>query len=625
MINHEKRIIYYLFFCLIFEVKSQQLIDFSNISDTVWVGKPVIFNSLQPNKNIILYYSTDDGNSWETLANNFNALYIWEVPFTLNKQIVFKAIKKDTVGFELIWHNKFAHTDEIRSIDFSPDGKYVLTYSTDGWLKVWDIANKIGIDSLVISGEEYLYDAKFYKTSGKILYSVGANTFIWDRNKKSTKSFFTTNFDSFIRKIDVNPQKTEFATVTNDIDVNSYDNENYLPNYFDFSSAAEYGNAYDIRYSNDGKYVGIPTYNGKIIINDLDNYNSNYKVDSKPIYSLCFLNDNNNVAFGGASTKLQFYDRVNRSYDTLVPSFKSAIRDIKYSQSRNEVYASSTDSTLKIWNVETKQKFPLELNEPYQILTFDITQTSDTIATSGRENEFRIWKNYQILEEVELDTFVCMQEVFFKISTDIHHPQPNEKINAFVEISAKYQDTLRKLDWWEVHTEIRLPISSVFDSDYEDLIEDLYYSFDVDSNFVFSPNYFWEDSFKSLYFNKKSEVLIIDTVIITPEDNFYPIIKSDSVQIEYYCENYSSFEFVQIPKITQVVKNNNFIQCFFDEDIDNNTEILVFDYSGKVYSNTFYYFASSEELIIENINSGLIFVLLKNKNYTISLKLYSNK
>jgi len=614
-----------LFFYLIFDIKAQNFVDFNSIGDSVWVGKPVEFISLQPNKNISLYYSLDNGKSWTNFANNFNSSYTWEVPFTLKKKIIFKAIKKDTVGFELIWHNKYAHNDEIRSIDFSPDGKYVLTYSLDGKLKVWDIANKIGIDSLVISGEDYLYDAKFYKTSDKILYSVGANTFIWDRKKKSTKSFFTTNFDSFIRKIDVNPHKTEFTTVTNDIDLNSYENENYLPNYLDFYLTSNYGNAYDVRYSNDGKFVGISTYNGKIIINNLNNYDANYKVDSKPIYSLCFLNDNNNLAFGGASMKLQFYDRVNRSYDTLVPSFKSAIRDIKYSQSRNEVYASSTDSTLKIWDVQSKEKFPLEIKEPYQILTIDLTKSSDTIATAGRKNEFRIWRNYQIIEEIELDTFVCLQEVFFQISTDIHNPQPNKEINAFVEISAKYQDTLQKLDLWDVHTEIKLPISSVFDSDYEDLIEGLYYSFDVDSNFVFSPNYFWEDSFKSLYFNKKSEALIIDTVIITPEDNFYPIIKSDSVQIEYYCENFSSPEFEQVPKLIQIVKNNNLIQCFFDEEIDNNTEILVFDYSGKVYSNTFYYFANSKELIIENNNSGLIFAVLKNKNYTISIKLYSNK
>ena len=602
------------------ELNAQNLIEYSG-KDTIWVGKSIEFQSLVPDENISIYYSFDNGRSWQLISESNSKTINWEVPFTLSKKVIFKAIKKDTISFELLWDKKNAHSDEIRSIDFSPDGKFVLTYSLDGWLKVWDIANRIGVDSLVISGEEYLYDAKFYKSADKILYSVGDFIWMWDRTTKTSK-FFTSNFfDSFVRKIDVNPVKNEFCYITDDMNINAFQNENISPFFWYPYFKNDYGNAYEVRYSNDGKFVGIATYNGKIIINDLDKFNANYKVDSKPIYSLCFLNDNNNLAFGGSTMKLQFFDRVNRTYDTLVPSFNSSVRDIKYSQTRNEVYASSTDSTLKIWNVQSKHKFPLELKEPYQILTMDLTKSSDTIATSGRKNDFRIWKNYQITEQVQLDTFVSLQEIFFKISSDNYNPQPNEEINTFVEISAKYQDTLRKLDLWKVHTEIKLPIASLFNNEFEKSIDSNYYSFSVDSNFVFKPDYYWRNSFKSLYANQKNESFQIDTVVITPEDNFYPIILTDSIKVDYFCENPGNIQFVEIPKLSNVISSGNLLQCIFDKDIDKYTEILVFDYSGKVYSNTFYYFANSKELIFKNINSNLIFIIIKNKNYTISLKL----
>jgi len=391
----------------------------------------------------------DNGKNWNKITDDFNNSFEWKIPFTLKKKIIFKTKQYKIEPFRLIWDVPNAHQGEIRSIDFSKSGKLVLTLGKDGLVKVWDISQRKAIDSIKISGTDYYYDAKFLRDENKIVFTLQDNVVIWNRQSKRTDIFYTIG--NFIRKIDLNPVNNNFSVITDDINLAVFNETFFLPIPINIRlfSKSQYANAYDIKYSIDGRQVVIATYNGKLILTNGDNEFS-YKVDSKPIYSASFTNQNNLLAFGGASNQLFFY-RIGEDVLPVEPKFELSVREVKFNSNRNEVYAASLDSTLRIWSTTNLAYVPYYLKEPFGILSLDLTQSGDTVATAGRSSGFRIWQNYHDIGQSQIDTFTCLQEIYFSVENDndILLPRELTKFKFFAE--SEFKDTLEK-NWKLVYS-----------------------------------------------------------------------------------------------------------------------------------------------------------------------------
>jgi WD40 repeat protein len=114
---------------------------------------------------------------------------------------------------------------------------------------------------------------------------------------------------------------------------------------------------------------------------------------------------------------LNLYDFNTQSTNQLMPQFQGTIRDIKRFKS-NYVAAGALDGTLQEWDLEDFTNLPVTIREPYGILNLDFTSTGDTLATSGRENAFRIWRNFGIDTISQIIDVRVRQVLYVQVKTD---------------------------------------------------------------------------------------------------------------------------------------------------------------------------------------------------------------
>lgn len=67
------------------------------------------------------------------------------------------------------------HTEDIQSIDYSPDGKLIATASSDGSVRIWDAATG-ALRNTFLGHNEAVYSARF-SPSGNEIFSVGRDNF----------------------------------------------------------------------------------------------------------------------------------------------------------------------------------------------------------------------------------------------------------------------------------------------------------------------------------------------------------------------------------------------------------------------------------------------------------------
>ena len=601
------------------ELHSGKLINYSTDSDTLFCGRKISFTKINPYDTLSIYFSLDSGKSWKLITNDFDKQVDWIVPFTLKKNLIIKTKQHKIQPMQLIWEVPNAHLGEIRSIDFSTNGKLLLTLGRDGLIKVWDIEQRKAIDSIGISGTDYYYDAKFLKDPNKVIFTLQNRTVLWNRQNKSTDIFYTIG--NFIRKIDLNPTNNNFSIITDDINLAVFNETFFLPIPINFKtfSKSQYANAYDLKYSVDGKQVLIATYNGKLLITN-GNTEIPYSVDNKPIYSASFTNEPGLLAFGGASNQLGFYRTGEKSSFKVEPKFEMSIREIKFSKDRNEVLAGSLDSTLKIWSSKDFKYVPYFIKEPYGIFTIDITQTSDTIATAGRNNTFRIWLNYRDIGKEQIDTFSCLQEIFISVETEKENILPKELIKFKYFSESQYKDTLQKIGKWVIKSKVSFPYRSLNSYVYEGNLQNDKYQFSIDTNLRFKSEPISKWTFRSLYNNNIEEIIDINDVKIIPEDNFYPIVQKNTVSVDFICKTLTKIGFEPIPKIIRTEFFKDLIEIEFDSSILEKYDIFVSDYFGiipKVYKNN-----DNPNLIrIDGLISKFFIINLKSSIYSITYKL----
>lgn len=485
-------------------------------------------------QKIKLYYSLDTGKTWQIINQPaINNTVQFHLPFTLSNKLQIKAVAENIHPLELIWENPNAHNGEVRATNFSPDGRLLLTLGKDGWIKIWDIGKKVLIDQLYIENNDYTYDAKFFHSNDKILFSSGDNAYLWNRNTQSVSIFYTIG--NFIRKIDVHPKDNKFAVITDDNNLAVFQQTFLLPIpiFLRLYSNSTYKNSYSVRYSQSGNKLAIATFSGKAIITEATYFTQDLvlNLERAPIYCTEFCNNDQYLAYSDSRYNLNLYEFAFQRNFQLTPSFESTVRDIKGFKS-NYLAAVSLDSTLRQWDLEDFSLLPVTIKEPFAILNLDLTSTGDTLATSGRNNAFRVWKNFSFDTTSQVIEVNIKQKIIINIRTDNYAYMPGDSCEIALLFNAQYEDTLSTYPIWHFQYLLHIP-NKLFN-----IANGNFYPNDIALE---KNNYdFLSDTFKiyrgmALFTDiNKGEILIYDIEVEEP-NNFAYIIYLKEISVLYFC------------------------------------------------------------------------------------------
>ncbi|WP_392533889.1 CHAT domain-containing protein [Nostoc sp. C117] len=237
-------------------------------------------------------------------------------------------------------------------IFFSPDGKTLASVSYDGIIKLWDLTGK---ELHTLKHDEV--NTLVFSPDGKTLASV--------------------SYDGIIKLWDLTGK--ELYTLKHD-EVN------------------------DLVFSSEGKTFASTSSDGKVKVWDLTGKQLLFlDHQAEFINSIAFSPDGKTFASGSREGKVKVWDLTGQlllSFDHKSNVEKANVEKVVFSPDGKTLASiGNRDSTLKLWNLKTKEVFTLQNQDKIENLNF--SPDSKTLAYTNSDNEVKLWD----LKTKELDTF----------------------------------------------------------------------------------------------------------------------------------------------------------------------------------------------------------------------------
>ncbi len=252
---------------------------------------------------------------------------------------------------------------DVRSLQFVKN-KYLYTTGTSGRINSWEVENKNSTKSMVIFDNEGVFIKSIY---------------VDENNQKLVAltdgpDFYVINVGDRIRTVEEYklPKGDAFDVVFNnktDFLISSSDSTIYQFKNGVISPQLKIGNRiYDMELLNANQLV-TGNNKGEIEIWNIKEKTLHQKLNeanNRVIHSIAV--GNNMIATGDNSGLVTVYplnkDNKSQTPINLKGTDGEIMTDLTFNEAKNQVIASSTKGTIRLWNLKNVEEFPIVINEP---------------------------------------------------------------------------------------------------------------------------------------------------------------------------------------------------------------------------------------------------------------------
>lgn len=242
----------------------------------------------------------------------------------------------------------------FRTVTFSSDDKYVAAGAVNGAIYVWDV-NNTKLKPVILSGHTDIVNAISYSRNGKGIYSAGKDNTIryWPSLKEGTTSEIVYKSDSKITDICLNNSSDELACGLANGDILIFKTS-------DFTSPIKELNVHDesisaLAFNKKGNLLASGCRSGLLILWDLQNETSTrFAGHISAITKLEFSNDDQFLGSSSYDGTIRLWDYSKPEEQPIVFSgHDSWVYDFSFTPDDNKVVSGSTDKTVMLWTIKS--------------------------------------------------------------------------------------------------------------------------------------------------------------------------------------------------------------------------------------------------------------------------------
>lgn len=282
------------------------------------------------------------------------------------------------------------HTDRIVAVTFSPDGKWIVSASEDGTVKIWIrqggkliktiITDHFQVYSLALSpdGKSFAtggFDAKvriWSFGSGRLLQTIHENTF-----KILSLGF---NHDGS-RIVSGGANKSpKIWDVESGALLKSFESENNF--------------AYVARFSPDGKMMAAGG-DKEIIVWDAETYKIIFKIPASSIglqsEGIAFSTDSKFIAEASDYNVIKIWNIRDRRIEKMLSGHRDNVNSIAFSPDGKLIASGSRDKTIRIWNFDKGSIHRTLEGHNQSITSVAFSPDMKHIASVGADKTIRLW------------------------------------------------------------------------------------------------------------------------------------------------------------------------------------------------------------------------------------------
>ena len=251
-------------------------------------------------------------------------------------------------------HVLSGHSDIVTSVDWSPDGKRLVSASDDGTARIWDVA---GNPLAVLDGHQGAVTRALWSPDGKLIAASGADgtTQIWSVADQKPKLLFTLT--GHTKKV------------------------NNLTWWGDKSS--DYGTQEIVTASDDGTAKIWDTNTGTLLFT-LSGHTS-------PVNYAAFAPDGKRIATASADNTARIWDAQTGALLFTLSGHKANVIRVVWEGDNTRVASASADNTVKVWDANTGKEIFSLLGHIRQVTRVAWSPDGARIATASADGTAKIW------------------------------------------------------------------------------------------------------------------------------------------------------------------------------------------------------------------------------------------
>ena len=281
--------------------------------------------------------------------------YVFSVNFSPDGKYIVSGSDDDTVKLWEVESGKeirtfTSHTDNVSSVSFSPDGKYIASGSWYGTIKLWEVES--GKEIRTFSGHTSYVTSVSFSPDGKYIASGSGDDTVKLWEVESGKEIRTlTGHTSVIKSVSFSPDGKYLASGSRDATVKLWEVEGgkeirTLTGHTDDVNS--------VSFSPDGKYVISGSWDRTVKLWEVDSgkeirtFGHTYYVTS-----VSFSPDGKYIASGSWDRTIKLWEVESGKEIRTLTGHTGDINFVSFSPDGKYIASGSRDGTIKLWEVET--------------------------------------------------------------------------------------------------------------------------------------------------------------------------------------------------------------------------------------------------------------------------------
>ncbi|MBD2492862.1 WD40 repeat domain-containing protein [Nostoc sp. FACHB-280] len=257
------------------------------------------------------------------------------------------------------------HTASVNVVAITPDGKQVISASSDKTIKVWNLAK--GKELVTLTGHKGGVTAIAVTPDGKQVISGSFDQTLKVWNLAEAKELFTLDgHEDRINAITITPDGLKIISASDDKTLKVWELQTGKPL---FTFRKHTGGINDIAITPDGLRVVSASYDQTLKVWNLETGQEilSFKRHISSVVKVVISPDDQKVISISSNNHIKFWDlETGIQLHTLYHNPKDSIIAVIYSYNQPSVVYTSPDNTLTIWKLETDEKIsiPIEYSSP---------------------------------------------------------------------------------------------------------------------------------------------------------------------------------------------------------------------------------------------------------------------
>jgi WD40 repeat protein len=279
------------------------------------------------------------------------------------------------------------HTDAVRSVAFSPDGKTLLSSSSDGTTRMWNVATATAFATLAsgIRGPKKLSRAT-YSPDGATIASLGDGARLWD-GKTGAPLHALTDHDGDVHAAAFDRTGARLATGDDHnfriLDVRTAKQLSKItyPQYVYYIAGSRTADEVVVLIGD--RIARVIDFSGNVV--------DSFGPTAQPLWHAIWSPDGQFVVLADYEGNVTVWDPRHKEPNRTFRAHDGTINTVAVTPDSARIVTASVDRTARVWDRKTGAAVATLRGHRGQVVSARISPTGDRLVTAGYDTVPRMW------------------------------------------------------------------------------------------------------------------------------------------------------------------------------------------------------------------------------------------